>query len=192
MYMQLLYAAPEIADSWDIALFPGIYDEERGEVLRYTSGAAETLVIFDSSNRQDDAWRYIEWWLNTDTQVNYANNLQASYGREFMWAPANTQAFRQLPWQSEHREVIVEMQQWIREPPRVPGIYMTERELSNAFNRIVLDGWRLRSTLYDSIIIINREMERRMEEFGYMQDGHIIREYQIPSLALVREWIGAQ
>ena len=47
-YNLILNAAPEIANSWSIALVPGIEDEETGEVKRYMSGGAESTVMFSS------------------------------------------------------------------------------------------------------------------------------------------------
>ena len=56
-YNLILNAAPEIANSWSIALVPGIEDEETGEVKRYMSGGAESTVMFSSDDeREQKAW----------------------------------------------------------------------------------------------------------------------------------------
>ena len=37
-----------------------------------------------------------------------------------------------------HKAVILAQWQWLQEPVKLPGSYMQERELSNAWNRIVM------------------------------------------------------
>ena len=59
-YNLILNAAPEIANSWSIALVPGIEDEETGEVKRYMSGGAESTVMFSSDDeREQKAWQFM-------------------------------------------------------------------------------------------------------------------------------------
>ena len=56
-YNLILNAAPEIANSWEIALVPGVEDEETGEIYRYMSGGAESTVMFASNDeREQQAW----------------------------------------------------------------------------------------------------------------------------------------
>ena len=40
---------------------------------------------------------------------------------------------------------------------------------------------------------VNRETERKLEEFGYIDsDGNVLKEYIIPSVDVVREILGEQ
>jgi ABC-type glycerol-3-phosphate transport system substrate-binding protein len=181
MYNLLLNAAPEIANSWEIALFPGVEDES-GVVQRQTAGAAESSVIFSNSDKKDAAWEYLTWWNSVETQVEFGYTLQTTYGKEFLWNTANMDAFSQLPWQSDHREVIVEQAKWMVEAPRVPGSYMLERELSNLYNAVVIDGRKLRTSVDNAVKRIDRETVRKLEEFGYMKEGQLIKPYPVPSL----------
>jgi hypothetical protein len=66
---------------------------------------------------------------------------------------------------------------------------MQERELSNIWNKIVFDGVNPRVAIDSSIIIINREITRKMEEFGYLKDGVRVKEFEIPSIDTVRRWM---
>ena len=116
--------------------------------------------------------------------------IKISYGDEYMWNTANTEAFGMLPWKSDDKEVILEQAEWIVEAPRVPGSYMVERELSNAYNSIVVDGKTLRTTLDDAAKNIDRETERKLEEFGYLKDGEVVTEYETPTIETVRKILG--
>ncbi|HRU95532.1 MAG TPA: ABC transporter substrate-binding protein, partial [Anaerolineae bacterium] len=112
-----------------------------------------------------------------------------NYGLEYLWNSANVEAFRYLPIPDEHKAVILEQWQWLQEPVRLPGSYMQERELSNAWNRIVFDGVNPRVALDNAILIINREITRKMEEFGYLQNGQKVKEFRVPTLETVEGWM---
>jgi ABC-type glycerol-3-phosphate transport system substrate-binding protein len=180
-YNLLINAAPEIANLWDIALVPGIADEN-GEIQRWSAGGAESCIIFKSSNKQEEAWEYLKWWLDTETQVQFGNTLQITYGREYIWNSANIEAFKELPWNTNHKKVILEQTQWLIEAPRVPGTYMLERELSNAYNSIVLDGKNMRTAIDLASKRVDRETNRKLEEFGYMKNGVLIKPYYVPKI----------
>lgn len=190
-YNQLLNAAPEIENSWKIAQVPGTVDEETGEIVRYQCGGAEDIVMFQSNDeREEQAWSFMKWWTKAETQAEYGQMMQIAYGDEYMWNTANTEAFQMLPWKSADKEVILEQAEWTIEAPRVPGSYMVEREMSNAYNSIVVAGETLRTTLDEAAKNIDRETKRKLEEFGYLKDGEVIKEYETPTIETVRQILG--
>lgn len=184
----LINAAPEIADDWAIAPYPGITDEF-GNVLRYTSGAAESSVIFSSAERAGDAWAFIDWWMSDEIQSEFAYTLQSTLGNEYLWNSANMEAIMDSPWSYDHKQVIQEQLKWTVEAPRVPGGYMIERELGNAVNYIVLDGMNVREAADDANKRINREIEKKLEEFNYTKDGVPIRPFVVPTIEMMEEWL---
>lgn len=188
-YNLILNAAPEIANSWDIALVPGVVDKETGEVNRYMSGGAESTVMFKSNDeREQKAWQFMEWWSSADVQAEFGQMLQIMYGDEYIWPTANLEAFARLPYPTAHKDIIMEQATHILEAPRLLGSYMLEREMSNAFNNIVVDGETLRSRVDDVVKTVRRETERKLEEFGYIDsEGNVLKEYVVPSVDVVRE-----
>ena len=90
---------------------------------------------------------FYEWWSSADIQEKFGESLQISYGSEYLWNTANKEAFSNLPWRSQDKAVILAQNEWIKEAPRIPGTYMLERELSNAFVKAAIDGEDIRSTL---------------------------------------------
>lgn len=122
----------------------------------------------------------MKWWSSTDVQIAFGNNLQTTYGKEYIWNTANIEAFEGLPWATNHKNVILEQTEWVTEVPRVPGSYMLEREISNAYNSIVLDGENFRTAIDLASKRINRETFRKLEEFGYMKNGEMIEPYPSP------------
>ncbi len=178
-YMTLLNSAPEIANSWNVALYPG-YLDENGNVLRYISGAQSTAVIFESTEYEKESWEFLKWWTSTEIQSEFAEVLRLTYGNEYMWNTANLEAFAKLPWNEQHKETILKMLDWIVEVPRVPGNYMTQRSLSNALNNIVLHSANVRQELAEAAKDIKVEINSKLEEFGYMDGTKTIKDYKIP------------
>lgn len=187
-YNLILNAAPEIANSWAISLVPGVTDPDSGLVLRYMSGGAESSVMFKSDrDRESKAWRYLEWWSRAETQAEFGQRLQILYGDEYIWPTANIEAFAMLPYPTSDKEVIMEQAQYVLEAPRLPGSYMMEREMSNAFNDVVVNGETVRSRIDEVVKTVSRETDRKLEEFGFIDsEGNVLTEYLAPDVESVR------
>lgn len=187
-YNLILNAAPEIANSWSIALIPGVVDEETGEIYRYMSGGAESTVMFASDEaREQQAWQFMDWWSGADVQAEFGQMLQIMYGAEYIWPTANMEAFGMLPFPTAHKDIIMEQASYILEAPRLLGSYMMEREISNSFNDIVVNGDTLRARIDKAVKTVERETERKLEEFGYIDsEGNVLKEYKVPSVEAVR------
>lgn len=180
-YVELLTTAPELTGSWRIAPFPGMKND-KGEIVRWAPGAGSAAALFKNSDKQRQAWDFLRWWTSAEAQTAYGNLMETVYGPEFRWNTANLEAFSQLPWPEDDQKVILEQWKWMKEVSHVPGDYMLERELLNAWNKIVIDGKNARKTLEDAAIIANREMTKKLEEFGYMKDGKVVRKLRVPTI----------
>lgn len=189
-YLTLLNAAPEIKGLWDIAVVPGVASQENPEVInRFMPGAATAGVIFEKSDKLPEAWEFMKWWMSTEIQTLYAETMVNTLGSKFLWNTANVEAFKNLSWNKNHKQVILEQWTHLKEVSRVPGYYIVEREISNTWNSVVYNDANLRSTLSDAMIKINKEITRKMKEFGYVSDaGKVIREYDMPTPEKIDKW----
>lgn len=187
-YLKLLTAAPELNGLWGIQLYPATVLAD-GRQLHYATGSAQAGIMFASTEQPEKAWEFMKWWMSTETQVDFQQQLIMNYGMDYLWNSANLEAFSYLPIPEAHKNVILQQWQWLREPVKLPGSYMQERELSNAWNKIVFDGVNPRIAIDDSVIIINREITRKMEEFGYLQDGIIMKEFKLPTIETIEDWM---
>jgi ABC-type glycerol-3-phosphate transport system substrate-binding protein len=187
-YVKLLTAAPELEGLWGIELYPATVLPD-GTQNRYATGSAQAGIMFANTDKPDEAWALMKWWMSTDTQVDFQQQLILNYGLTYLWNSANLEALPYLPIPDEHRAVIAEQWQWLQEPVKLPGSYMEERELSNAWNRIVFDGVNPRVAIDNSVVVINREITRKMEEFGYLENGVKVKEFKIPTIDTVRKWV---
>ena len=146
-------------------------------------------MFHTDDERELKAWEYVKWWTSAEVQQEFGEMLQIMYGSEFIWNTANIEAFANLPWATSDKQVILEQAAWVLEVPRIPGTYMLERELSNAFVDVVVNGHELRTRVDEAIVEIDRETTRKMKEFGYIdEDGNCT--YQIPTMEKVKEILG--
>lgn len=192
-YNMLTNAAPELASSWDIALAPGTVKED-GSIDRSVCGCAEASVIFKSdSEREKKAWEFIKWWSSAETQARFGQTIQISYGSEYIWPTANMKAFQQLPLETNAKNVIAETAKNVVDVPRVPGTYLLEREMSNTFNDIAVNGSNEQTRIDKAVKSINHEFDRKLEEFGYNDsNGSVIKDYNIPTLESVKRMLGRE
>jgi ABC-type glycerol-3-phosphate transport system substrate-binding protein len=190
-YNMISNAAPEIDGSWGVALIPGVENED-GEIMRYSSAGAEATFLFNSTpEREEQAWEFVKWWSSADVQAEFGQRLQITYGDEYYWNTANAEAFAKLPWDSDDKEVILEQLNWTLEAPRALASYMVERELSDAYNTVVLGtkSSTVREALDDAQKSVTRETQRKLEEFGYIEDGETVKEYEVPTVEKVKDII---
>ena len=182
-YNLLLNAAPELDGMWEISLFPSTNG------TRWTTGGAETMAILSQTKMPEESWTFLKWWSSAEVQNRFGNLLQSTYGSEYIWPTANQEAFESLPLKSRDKKVILEQMTWMTEAPWVLGTYMLERELSNAFVSVVVDGTDARRALDTAVKRINRETFRKLEEFGYYKDGVMLKEFPTPTAEVVERLI---
>ena len=187
-YLQLLVAAPEIKGNWNICLHPG-YQAEDGTINHYATASSQGLTMFKSSDKKQEAWDLIKWWMSTSTQETFISTLYSMYGEEYLWFSANREAFMSLPISTEHKELIIEQLDYAIEVSRIPAAYVIEQTISDAFVQVVFSGTNVRIALDNAVIISNREIERKMEEFGYMKDGVKVKDYLVPTIYNIKDWL---
>lgn len=187
MYLTLELAAPELAGLWDIAPSPGTRQPD-GSILRYQTADATACMIMKSTKKSEDAYDFMKWWLSSDTQTAFANNLQNVLGSEYRWNTANLKSMETMPYSQNAKRVILEQWKSQKENISHPANYMVEREVSNVWNDVVVNGYGLVESLDNAAIISNREIIRKMQEFGFVgSDGKIISNYTVASGKMLRE-----
>lgn len=190
MFLQVAVAAPELRGWWGIAPIPGIRQDD-GEIARWAGGGQKATMIFAKSNKKEQAWQFMKWWLDAETQARFGSDLEGFYGISFRWNTANIEAFTRFPWQNEELNVFLEQWRWYKDMAHVPGSYYIPRELNNAWNRTVLDGQNYRSALEEAVLNINRELRRKAVEFNYIDsEGNIVKTYDPPMIT--EPWEGAE
>ncbi len=191
-YMLLKNAAPELTGQWELALYPGVYREDsdaEDNIDRSYIGNGLGGVMFDDNSNKEDSWEFMKWWMSVDTQTEFAYTLQSTYGPEYLWLSGNQTAVKQSPIDNKDKEIIFEMFSWLRDVPRTPGQYMLERGLSDVWNEVTFYDTPIRVAVDEQVLNINREITRKMIEFGYLDTDGVTRlkPYNIRDVAWIKE-----
>lgn len=187
VYLQLQLAAPELSGLWDIAPMPGTLQTD-GSVARYSVCNSTACMIFGNTKKSDAAWSFLKWWLSDETQSEYSARRQRSYGTQYLWNTANKKSFETLPFTSEQKSVIRSQFEQQRETVCHPASYLVAREIGNDWNQVVLNNKTLIDCINNSVTVSNREIKRKLQEFGYMdENGNLIKSYTTDALAYLKK-----
>ncbi len=140
-------------------------------------------MIMKKSERKDEAWEFLKWWTSDEVQAQYAKDIESFYGLEFRWNTANVNAMGSLGWPSEDLKAIQEQTRWAKNLPYIPGYYFLSREMEFAWNRTVLDGIPAQESLEQANLSLQREMNRKQNDFGIKG-----RSLDIPQIDRPYEW----
>jgi len=189
-YFLIRFGAPELHGQWGMAPAVGVRGAD-GVVRNYQTAVLTSNMIMANSDRLDEAWEALKWWMSTEVQVTFANDLQLRFGSQFIHLTANTTAFAQMRTIPEDaREVILAQLENTREIPRNPAYFQVERSLSNAWNSVVFQGVSPRTALDTAIIESNREITRKMQEFDFKDEqGNLVIPFRTGTRELVESWM---
>lgn len=168
-YNNLKVSAPEIEGQWGIALLPGERMED-GSVNRAGYLSATACFILKASACKKEAFSFLEWWTDADTQENFGREIESILGPSSRYMAANRTAFERLPWTKAELEVLLTQLAQSRAVPEVPGSYFISRHLTNAFRAVVISGNDLKDTLEKYSTVINEELTVKRREFE-MEDA---------------------
>ncbi len=170
-YLQLIYAAPELTGKWEMVQIPGTVQED-GSINRTTGGALATCMsILSTTEHPEACWEFIKWYTSTETQAAYGRQVESILGIQSRWATSNLEAFEQLPWSRDEMEVIKSAWSWVKGVPAVLGGYYTNRNLTNAYNRCVINGQSVRESMEEAAEEVNTELRRKQEMYGVNPEG---------------------
>lgn len=187
VYVQLTEAAPELSGLWDIAPAPGTLQSD-GSVLRYYNADVTACMILNNTEYPQESWSFLKWWLSADTQKEFADTMESSYGTQYRWNTANKAAFEDSSYPDEHKDVIKLMWESQKETMQHPASYIVEREISNAFNNVTVNDISVIEALEKSTFVSNREIIRKLQEFGFCdQQGNPIKEYPADTVEKLKE-----
>jgi ABC-type glycerol-3-phosphate transport system substrate-binding protein len=187
-YILIKNGAPELDGKWALSAYPGTKQDD-GSVSRWYIANGTGGVIFKDSKKIQDAWTFLKWWTEYETQIDYTYTLRSTYGKTFVWMSSNVDAVADSPFEQEDKQIILEQIKWLRDVPRSPGQYMLERSISDIWNSMVNDGVSAQVAIDEKVIDINREIKKKMKELGYYdEEGNLLKSYVIRDV----DWIISQ
>lgn len=187
-YLQIKNAAPELIGQVALANNPGTRHAD-GTINRSFIANGSAGIILADTEKAEESWEFLKWWMSRETQTTFAYHLQSTYGPEFVWLSGNIDAVKNSPIDEQDKRIILDQIEWLVDVPRTPGQYMLERGLSDIWNKAVFDGTPTGVAIDAQVILINRENRRKLVEFGFLdQHGNVVKPYIIRDV----DWIRAQ
>lgn len=165
MYNTLMVAAPEIKGLWGIAPVPGTRRGD-GTIDRSVAVSGSAAVIFRKAKHPEQAAAFLDWLTSTPVQVRYGRELEAVLGLGARYFSANPDAVAGLSWPAQVYAVLMEQWGYAQGIPTVLGSYYIGRHIGNAFREVVSLGALPREAIRRYVEVINREMQKKREEFG--------------------------
>ena len=164
-YNQLKVFATEIEGLWSFYPVPG-YEDADGNINNVSvSNAAGIVMITDCSNEKG-AWEFMKWYVGSECQAGFANEMVAIIGPSAKHSTANTQALVSLPWTADEYEQLALQFEKLASIPNYPGSYIIGRYTSFAFLAAYNNGFDPVEELQGYVPIINKEITRKRDEFG--------------------------
>lgn len=190
-YNLITNGAPELEGQWELVAYPGT-EREDGSIDRSYIAAGTGGIIFSDTKKLEEAWTFMKWWLSHDVQAEYSHTLQATYGSENIWLPSNLEAIADCVLPTDDKLAILEQLTYLRDVPRTPGQYMLERDISNIWNSVAVDGEAAQPAIDEKIMEINREITKKMSDLGYVDtNGNLLKEYHIHNVDWIEDNIEA-
>ena len=163
-FSQLSIAAPEIANVWNMAPIPAtVTDNGKSRAQGCITTAS---VVMADSGRQEDAYRFIDWWTSGDVQAQFGNSMENLMGAAARYNTANKEAFESLPWEDGQREMLRNLWAEVSDVPQSPASYSVTRNILNAFRRVVYYNETPREVINKYAQDMDRELIRKRQEFG--------------------------
>lgn len=164
LYTTLKAAAPEIDGLWSVAQIPGTKLED-GSISRISSGSGTACAILKSAKNPENAWKFLKWWTDEDTQLSYSNEVESILGPTGRIAVSNFNAFCKMEWDSEMYPVILEAWNNVREIPEYPGSYYVSRSIYQSFWNVVENNMNPKDMLLKYGKQADLEIERKWNQY---------------------------
>lgn len=164
-YNQLTAASPEIKGLWDFCPVPGTLRDD-GTISHAANSNGSGAVIFNKTENKDNAWKYIKWFTEADTQAEFGTRIEGLLGVLGRFDTANTEALSQLSWSDKELDRLMAQRDELTEIPILPSSYAVTRNIMNAFRETVNLNSNPRDTLIWYNRDINEEIERKSKTLG--------------------------
>ncbi len=166
-YNQLKVFATEIEGKWEFMPLPGEKQADGSINNVSISGVSATVLVKGcEGSAKDRAWEFMKWYNGENFQVEFSNEMVAILGPSAKQAVSNKNALASLPWTTEEYEKVQLQFNNLGSVPNYPGAYIIDRYTNFAFLSAFNDNANPSDAMMSHIATINKEIERKRNEFG--------------------------
>ncbi len=179
-YNQLRVFAPEIAGLWEFVQLPGV-EREDGTINHVSpAGVGAVMMMKDAasdisgdqdvteSQKAQNAWKYLKWWVSYDTQARFGQEQVAIMGTAAKYTTANIQALTSQSWTAQEKRNLLQQFRSLKGTPMSPGNYIVSRYTGFAFYAVVDNGEVASEAMLGYVDDINHELSRKRDEYGFL------------------------
>ena len=197
LYNQLKVFATEINGKWEFMPLPGEirgYNEDGKAIINNVSisGVSATVMV-KGCDKVDSSWEFMKWYTGANCQVGFSNEMVAIMGPSAKQPVSNKNALASLPWTTSELKQIQAQFNNLGSVPNYPGAYIIDRYTNFAFLSAYNDNANPSDALLAYINTINKEIERKRNEFNLevLSDGvHEYKDLLTKRLAQIVELVG--
>ncbi len=171
-YNQLKVFATEIEGKWEFMPLPGERQADGSINNVSISAVSATVMVKGCDNtksdptKRDRAWEFMKWYNGEKFQVDFSNEMVAILGPSAKQAVSNKNALSSLPWTTSEYEKVQAQFNNLGSVPNYPGAYIIDRYTNFAFLSAYNDNANPSDALMSHIPAINKEIERKRNEFN--------------------------
>ena len=162
LYTTLKAAAPEIDGLWSVAPIPGTKLPD-GTINSTSAGAGTACAMLKDTKNPNGAWEFLKWWVSSETQLAYSNEVEAILGPTGRISVANVKAFKAMQWDGDMLDSILKAWEQVEELPEYPGSYYVSRSLYQGFWNVVEN---------------NRNPKDMLIKYGKQADMEMLRKWK--------------
>lgn len=164
MYTTLRLAAPELDGLWTMYPVPQTAGAD-GTRSDLTIGGVTPAIVLSGADA-NACFAYLRWLTGADIQTAYGREVENRLGMGARYHSANPAAVAQLNWTKEESTLLIGQLEKSRIRPSIPAGYYINRNLTNAFRKVVISGYTPREALLSYNRIINSEIARKNRELA--------------------------
>lgn len=180
LYNQLKVFAPEISGLWEFVQLPGVEREDGtinhispitvGAVTMMRDAASDISADQDvtDSARAQNSWKYLQWWVSTDTQERFGKEQVAIMGTAAKYNTANVEALKGQSWTAQEKRNLDQQFKSLKGTPMSPGNYIVARYTNFAFYAVVNSDEVASEAMLGYVDDIDNELTRKRAEYGFL------------------------
>ena len=180
LYNQLKVFAPEISGLWEFVQLPGV-EKADGSINHTTPVTVGAVMMmkdaaddisadqdYTDSRRAQNSWKYLQWWVSTDTQARFGKEQVAIMGTAAKYNTANSKALISQSWTAQEKKNLSQQFRSLKGTPMSPGNYIVARYTNFAFYNVVDGGEVASEAMLGYVDDINNELTRKREEYNFL------------------------
>ena len=165
LYATLTAAAPEISEYWEMYEVPGTLREDN-TINNCVAGGGTGAVILSNSEHKNEAWEFIKWWTDTETQYKYGIQIESILGASARVATSNVEALKKYSWRASTLDNLLSQWSKVVQIQEVPGGYYVSRVLDQAFWNVTNASENPKDMLLKWNDVAQTEITRKRKQYN--------------------------